>query len=208
MREAGMGDASPRGKSRLDFHADACKKLIQPKNPMPGRNGRDCGAIVCRCQKSCSKPVYRCHPPMRPWSQSISLRRTRWQSPTCTAQPVARRLGPMWPRRWVLPKSSYRRHSRQGGGFGAQADQSDNEGSSLALFPSQKAPIQMLWTREDDMQGDFYRPTACTATKRPSTKTNQLDSLHENRRGANSRPRPIRQTISRRALPTWYRHIA
>jgi isoquinoline 1-oxidoreductase beta subunit len=46
---------------------------------------------------------------------------------------------------------------RQGGGFGRKL-RSDNGVEAALISSAAKAPIQMLWTREDDMQGDFYRP--------------------------------------------------
>ena len=46
---------------------------------------------------------------------------------------------------------------RQGGGFGRKL-QPDNGVDAAMISQAAKAPIQMLWAREDDMQNDFYRP--------------------------------------------------
>jgi isoquinoline 1-oxidoreductase beta subunit len=48
---------------------------------------------------------------------------------------------------------------RQGGGFGRKL-QVDNGVEAAMISQAAKAPIQMLWMREDDMQGDFYRPAS------------------------------------------------
>jgi len=46
---------------------------------------------------------------------------------------------------------------RQGGGFGRKL-QPDNGLEAALISATAKVPVQMLWMREDDMQGDFYRP--------------------------------------------------
>ncbi|MES2809123.1 MAG: molybdopterin cofactor-binding domain-containing protein [Bacteroidota bacterium] len=48
---------------------------------------------------------------------------------------------------------------RQGGGFGRKL-QVDNGVEAAMISQAANAPVQMLWMREDDMQGDFYRPAS------------------------------------------------
>lgn len=48
---------------------------------------------------------------------------------------------------------------RQGGGFGRKL-QPDNGLEAALISAAAKCPVQVQWTREDDMQNDFYRPSA------------------------------------------------
>lgn len=46
---------------------------------------------------------------------------------------------------------------RQGGGFGRKL-MTDNGVEAALISAAAKRPVQVQWTREDDMQNDFYRP--------------------------------------------------
>ncbi|MGJ5641368.1 molybdopterin cofactor-binding domain-containing protein [Formosa sp. S-31] len=48
---------------------------------------------------------------------------------------------------------------RQGGGFGRKL-MIDNAVEAALISHKAQAPVQVQWTREDDMQNDFYRPLA------------------------------------------------
>jgi isoquinoline 1-oxidoreductase beta subunit len=48
-----------------------------------------------------------------------------------------------------------------GGGFGRRAEQ-DFITEAVELSRAVRAPVQVTWSREDDMQHDFYRPAALT----------------------------------------------
>ena len=49
------------------------------------------------------------------------------------------------------------RMPRQGGGFGRKL-MTDNGVEAALISAAAKCPVQVQWTREDDMQNDFYRP--------------------------------------------------
>ena len=59
-----------------------------------------------------------------------------------------------------LPSESVVIHvTRSGGGFGRRF-YADFVGEAVVLSMALRAPIQVLWTREDDIQHDFYRPAS------------------------------------------------
>ncbi|MBW4891924.1 molybdopterin-dependent oxidoreductase [Mucilaginibacter sp. HMF5004] len=68
---------------------------------------------------------------------------------------------------------------RQGGGFGRKL-QADNGVEAALISAAAKAPIQMLWTREDDMQSDFYRAGALYKMKAAISADGQIEAWHLN----------------------------
>lgn len=50
--------------------------------------------------------------------------------------------------------------ARMGGGFGRKFDQ-DMVAEAAIIANALKRPIKLVWTREDDLQHDLYRPGAC-----------------------------------------------
>lgn len=50
--------------------------------------------------------------------------------------------------------------TRMGGGFGRKFQQ-DMVHEAALLSKAAKAPVRLVWTREDDLQHDLYRPGAC-----------------------------------------------
>jgi isoquinoline 1-oxidoreductase beta subunit len=64
-----------------------------------------------------------------------------------------------------LPKDKVRVHSTLlGGGFGRRLE-SDFVAEAVELAKRSGTPVQVLWTRADDFQHDFYRPAHHTAVK-------------------------------------------
>lgn len=68
---------------------------------------------------------------------------------------------------------------RQGGGFGRKL-QTDNGVDAALISQAAKVPIQMLWTREDDMQGDYYRPAYMYKYRATVGADNSIAAWHLN----------------------------
>ena len=68
---------------------------------------------------------------------------------------------------------------RQGGGFGRKL-QTDNGVAAAMISAAAKVPVQMLWMREDDMQGDFYRPATMFKYKATIGPDNTITAWHTN----------------------------
>jgi isoquinoline 1-oxidoreductase beta subunit len=51
-----------------------------------------------------------------------------------------------------------------GGGFGRRAEQ-DFVAEAVEIAKIVRAPVQVVWSRADDMQHDFYRPATCNVLK-------------------------------------------
>lgn len=72
------------------------------------------------------------------------------QSPGGASQMIARMTG--------LPRSAIEiRMTRAGGGFGRRLE-NDFVAEAVLLAKAAGRPVKLLWTRDDDLQHDFYRP--------------------------------------------------
>lgn len=74
------------------------------------------------------------------------------QVPGSVRNDVAKKLG-------IAPENISIGMPRQGGGFGRKL-MTDNAVEAALISHAAKCPVQVQWTREDDMQNDFYRPSA------------------------------------------------
>ncbi|TAF64965.1 MAG: xanthine dehydrogenase family protein molybdopterin-binding subunit [Cytophagales bacterium] len=73
----------------------------------------------------------------------------------------------------VLPENTQLHLSRIGGGFGRRL-MADYMAEAIFLSRKLQAPVQVVWTREDDMQHDFYRPTGYHAMKVGLNEKNEI----------------------------------
>jgi isoquinoline 1-oxidoreductase subunit beta len=98
------------------------------------------------------------HAPMEPMNCTADVRHNRCQvwAPTQNpegARDVAARIS-------EVPQESVAIHvTRSGGGFGRRF-YSDFVAEATWLSKAIAAPVQVVWTREDDIQHDFYRPAS------------------------------------------------
>jgi isoquinoline 1-oxidoreductase beta subunit len=68
-------------------------------------------------------------------------------------------------------------YPRLGGGFGRKL-RSDNAVEAAMISSIAKAPVQLIWTREDDMQGDFYRPSSMFRYRAAINGENELEAWY------------------------------
>ena len=66
---------------------------------------------------------------------------------------------------------------RQGGAFGRRL-QTGNGVEAAMISAAAKAPVQLLWTREQDMQKDYYRPNGMYRYRAAINSNNELDAWH------------------------------
>ena len=76
---------------------------------------------------------------------------------------------------------------RQGGGFGRKL-MTDNGVEAALISAAAKSPVQVQWTREDDMQNDFYRPAEMYRFRAALSKENLL-AWHQSGVGIGGGPR-------------------
>jgi isoquinoline 1-oxidoreductase subunit beta len=92
------------------------------------------------------------------------------QAPEFILPTLAARLG--------LPKEKIQiRLARMGGGFGLRA-YSHHMVEAAVISQKMKAPIKMVYTREDDMTYGIYRPTYTATYRAAFDKQNQLIGFH------------------------------
>jgi isoquinoline 1-oxidoreductase subunit beta len=101
---------------------------------------------------------FQAHATMEPMNCTVSVRDDGaeiWaptQSPEWILGAVAKALG-------VSPKSIIGHTTLSGGGFGRRY-QLDFAVEAALVSKAVKKPVQVVWTREDDMRADFYRPAS------------------------------------------------
>jgi isoquinoline 1-oxidoreductase subunit beta len=98
------------------------------------------------------------HATMEPQNCVADVRKDRCEiwAPTQAPQTFQRRAAEIT----GLPESSVTVHTTLlGGGFGRRFE-TDTMADAVEISKIIGAPIQVIWTREDDMTHDFYRPTS------------------------------------------------
>jgi Aerobic-type carbon monoxide dehydrogenase, large subunit CoxL/CutL homologs len=158
-------------------HTEAFKKLVQQKQDQPGRNDGDAEQALGGAQKiieaTYEVPVLS-HAPMEPINFFADVKENKadlygpTQVPGRVRSDVAKALN--------IPEDNITLGiPRQGGGFGRKL-RTDNAVEAALISQAAKAPVQMLWTREDDMQGDFYRPNGMYHYRAAINDKNELDA--------------------------------
>jgi len=102
---------------------------------------------------------YLSHSPMEPMGATVHIQEDRvdvWastQAPAATSTSVSQALG-------IADDKVYLHRVQCGGGFGRRGGSIDysRQAALIAQALPVGTPVKVLWTREEDMQHDFYRP--------------------------------------------------
>jgi isoquinoline 1-oxidoreductase beta subunit len=145
--------------------SDAINQALRAAAAKPGKRVRNDGDVDAALSKS-SKPVeaayelpFQAHATMEPMNITIHARAGEcevWaptQSPDWVQRTVAQVLG-------MLPEKVIVHTTLMGGGFGRRY-MADYPAEAAQIAKVVQKPVQLVWTREDDMTHDFYRPASC-----------------------------------------------
>ncbi|GIV36880.1 MAG: isoquinoline 1-oxidoreductase subunit beta [Cyclobacteriaceae bacterium] len=164
----------------------AFAELIKNTTQEPKRNDGDVNQALSQADKVLESVFYAPflpHAPLEPMNFFAHVREDGaelygpTQTPARTRTEAARVLG--------LPEEKITvGMSRMGGGFGRRL-QADYSVEAARISKLAGVPVLVVWTREDDMQGGYYRP-AGMYRYRAALKNNQLTGWHLIAAAANS----------------------
>ncbi|HMK08167.1 MAG TPA: molybdopterin cofactor-binding domain-containing protein [Anaerolineales bacterium] len=130
---------------------------------------------------------YYSHAPMEPMDCVVDARTDRCEAWVSTQDPQA--VAQAILRQTRLPATRVAVHvPLLGGGFGRRLDNNDPIPTvleTLAISQAVEAPVLMMWTREEDLQHDYYHPLSVTRVSASLTKVGQPSVV---RREADSIP--------------------
>ncbi len=172
-------------KSRLESsteHTAAFTELVNKTPEKAGRNDGDVEAALKDSNNKIIEAVYETpalsHANMEPLNFFADVKGDKaelygpTQVPGNLRSSVARALG--------IPEANVTlAMPRQGGGFGRKL-QPDNGVEAALISQAAKVPVQMLWMREDDMQGDFYRPASMFKYRAAVSPDGEIAAWHLN----------------------------
>lgn len=172
-------------KSKLEStteHEANFAELLSKTTERPGRNDGDVEAALADTKNKIVEAVYETpnlsHANMEPLNFFADVKGDKaelygpTQVPGSLRSAVARAL--------EIPEANVTlAMPRQGGGFGRKL-QPDNGVEAALISQAAKVPVQMLWMREDDMQGDFYRPASMFKYRAAISPNNEIVAWHLN----------------------------
>lgn len=129
---------------------------------LPARDRGDANTVLDKAAKRFSAEYevpYLAHAPMEPLNCTVDLREDRCEIWTGTQFQTADRdraaaIAGLKPEQVELHTTFL------GGGFGRRANpQSDFVSEAVHVAKAVKKPVKVVWTREDDIKGGYYRPT-------------------------------------------------
>jgi isoquinoline 1-oxidoreductase beta subunit len=168
-------------------YVEAFSKLVEQKAEAPKRNDGDVDAAFTGADKileSTFSAPFLPHAAMEPLNFFADVRDDQaelygpTQTPERTRTAVSRQLG--------IPEDKITVGlSRMGGGFGRRL-QTDYSVEAAMISKLAKAPVQVIWTREDDMQGGSYRPAGMYYYRAALDKDKNLIAWHLRAAAVNS----------------------
>jgi isoquinoline 1-oxidoreductase beta subunit len=158
--DPGKGAGTTSAQFRQDYR-DALKGPLESAKSVgdAGKALGDAGKVV----EALYEVPYVAHATMEPLNCTVHLQPDRldiWmgtQAPEVTTGLAAKTLG-------MNPDQIYVHNCYLGGGFGRRAV-NDELLQALAVAKTVRTPVKLIWTREEDMRHDRYRPQAAIALK-------------------------------------------
>jgi isoquinoline 1-oxidoreductase beta subunit len=148
----------------------------------PMASARNDGDVKAALGKSGGKLVealyeapYQAHAAMEPLNATVWLQPDRldvWvstQSPPTVLAAAAAAAG-------IAPEKTFVHVNFVGGGFGRRGS-SDETPQAVAIAKAVGKPVKLVWTREQDIQHDRYRPQAATRWKARVDEAGKIDAL-------------------------------
>ncbi len=160
-------------------HTEAFKKFIEQRSTTPARNDGDIDKAFESAAKKL-EAVYElpilAHAPLEPSNFFADVKGDKVELYGPTQQPA--RMRQAVAAALKIPEANITlQMTRSGGGFGRRL-QVDNGLEAALISAAAKAPVQLIWTREDDMQADYYRPSSMYKYRAAINSNNQLDAWH------------------------------
>jgi len=172
-------------KSKLEStteHTASFTELLSNKSDKPARNDGDVDAALTNTANKLVEAVYETpvlsHANMEPLNFFADVRdgKVELYGPT---QVPANLRGDVSKALNIPQENITLGMPRQGGGFGRKL-KTDNGVEAALISQAAKVPVQMLWMREDDMQGDFYRPSSMFKYRAAISPANEIVAWHIN----------------------------
>jgi isoquinoline 1-oxidoreductase beta subunit len=159
---------------------ESFRKLVQQKHNEPKRKDGDVEAALGSAKQvieSVFEAPFLSHAPMEPMNFFAHVKDDGTvymtgpsQTPERTRTAVAKALN-------VAEDKVFVGLTRQGGGFGRRL-QTDYSLEAAMISSLAKAPVQVIWTREDDQQGGFYRPMGMYRYRAAINSNNEFNAWY------------------------------
>lgn len=140
---------------------EALRQAVYQEGKLIRQTGQPQQALSQSAQTlaACYQTPYLAHVPLEPMNCTAEV-----TADSCEIWVGTQSQGDVWAtaaRLTGLPKSQVKVHTTfLGGGFGRRLE-TDFVAEAVQIAQAMKVPIQLIWTRQDDLQHDHYRPAHC-----------------------------------------------